>query len=151
MKAKQMEHPNKVYVNRKFNCSATQLFDWLIKPELIAQWFGPKDWSVENIQTDVKVGGQFSIELRRSDSRKFFLKGKYIEIKPPTNLVFSFHYIGLSPAPPDSMITIRFKQLAPNESQLFLTQEFESMPQDMATRIAAWQHMLETLGQLVQI
>lgn len=145
-----MNHPNKVYINRQFNCSAADLFRWLVEPQLIAQWFGPKHLTVGQIKAQLEIGVQFSIELKKPNGQHFFLEGEYLEIQPPAFLSFSFHYSGLSPAPPDSIVKIQLEELSPHKSQLLLIQEFESVPQDMPSRTAAWQQMMEKLTQLAK-
>jgi len=144
-----MQKKNSVYVNRKFNCSTAELFDWLVRPERIAQWFGPKHLTVGIVHTDVQVGGRYSIELIKSSDQTFFIEGEYIAIDAPRQLTLSFRYKGLTPAPPNSIVMIRVEQVAQSESQLFLTQEFDITPHDMAGRSDAWRVMLEALAGLV--
>ena len=144
-----METANKIFINRKFNCSASQLFDWLVKPSLIVQWFGPKHLSIGAVQTDLQLGGNYSIELLKPNDQNFFIKGKYIEINAPDLLVFTFQYIGLSIAPPNSIVKIKIEELNQNESLLTLTQDFEHTPSDMDSRTKAWEHMFLILANQI--
>ena len=144
-----METANKIFINRKFNCSVSQLFEWLVQPSLIAKWFGPKHLSTGDVQTDLQVGGDYSIELLKPDRQNFFIKGKYIEINVPNLVVFTLHYEGLPSPPPNSIVKIKLEELIQNQSLLTLTQDFEHTPSDMSSRTKAWEHMFQVLTNLV--
>ena len=145
-----MQTANSVFVTRKFNCSASELFDWLVQPNLVAKWFGPKHLSVGKVQTDIRVGGKYSIELKRSDGQSFFIEGRYYEINAPSSLTFSLHYEGVESAPPNSTVKIKLVEITQNESLLSLVQEFEYTPADMEGRTKAWEHMLQELDELLR-
>ena len=140
-----METVNKIIVSRKFNCPPAELFDWLIQPGLIVQWFGPKHLSIGAVQTDIRVDGNYSIELINADQKSFYIKGKYIEISKPAYLVFTFQYFGLPSAPPDSLVKIKLEKIAQNQSLLTLIQDFKHTPSDMDSRTKAWEQMLQNL------
>jgi len=142
-----MEVANKIFINRKFNCSSTELFDWLVRPELIAKWSGPKHLSVGMVESDLRIGGKYSIELIKSDDQNFFIEGKYIELKEPTKLVFSFRYRGLPSQPPDSIVKITIKSTSDSEAHLFLVQDFVTVPADMENRTKSWEYMFGVLEE----
>ncbi|MGI9542370.1 MAG: SRPBCC family protein [Cyclobacteriaceae bacterium] len=144
-----MQSGNSVFVSRRFNCSVGELFDWLVQPRLIAQWFGPKLWSVKRVHTDIRVGGRYSIELTKPDNQNFFIEGEYSEINAPYSISFTLMYIGLSSTPPKSVVKIKLEGITPNESLLTLTQEFEHLPSDLEHRTKAWEHMLKMLSKLL--
>lgn len=44
---------------RRYRGSPARVFAACTDPALMARWFGPKDWSVIELQVDVRVGGGF--------------------------------------------------------------------------------------------
>lgn len=144
-----MEMPNKIFINRRFKCSKSELFDWLVQPDLITKWFGPKHLSIGTVKMDVRIGGKYSFELKKSHDQNFFIEGKYIEVNTPDALVFTLEYRGLTASPPKSIVKIKFKELSGNESFLSLTQDFELIPSDMSKRAKAWEYMLQTLEEQI--
>ncbi len=144
-----MKTVNKVFVSRKFICSPAELFDWLVQPELIAQWFGPKHLIVGEVHSNLEVDGQISIELKKANGSNFFIKGQYLEIDKPEKLVFSYQYSDLQNPPPESVVTIKLKALNQNQTELTLIQSFEQIPEDMPSRKDAWNHMLQVLENQV--
>ena len=146
-----MEKANSVYLTREFNCSINELFRWIVEPQLIAQWFGPKHLSVANVETDLCVGGQYRIELLKPDDQRFNIEGEYIEITEPYKLVFSLKYSGLANTPPDSLVNIDLEVIDSHISKLSLLQKFDSMPSDMKNRAKTWEGMLTKLYQLLLV
>ena len=140
-----MTRTTNIYISRTFNCSTKQLFDWMVNPKLLAKWFGPKHVSTGMIESDLKVGGNYRIELLKVQGNRFFIEGQYIEIKKPTKLVFSFKYEGLVNTPPDSVVTIIIEEIEPSISKLSLIQKFELAPTDIENRTKAWKNMFEKL------
>jgi uncharacterized protein YndB with AHSA1/START domain len=145
-----MQSPNNIFIHRKFGCSVTELFTWLIQPELITQWFGPKGMTAIRVETDVRVGGTYMIELKTPDNITFQIIGEYLEISSPEQLVFSLHYLGLPGNPPKSTVKIVLTEEGPRESTLALFQDFEFLPSDFDRRTKGWEHMLQVLQKLVQ-
>lgn len=140
-----MEAQNKVFVKREFNCSKTELFNWLIQPDLIVKWFGPQKMNAVKAETDVRVGGDYFIEMRRGDKDNFFMKGKYIEIEAPNMLAYTVQYVGLQGSPPKSTVKMLIEELETNRAQLTLIQSFTIMPSDMEKRTVAWEYMFDKL------
>lgn len=141
--------PNSVYLNREFNCSVQTLFKWLVDPELMCQWFGPKQLTVVDIQSDLCVGGKFNIQLAKPDNTSFYIEGQFLEIKENHNLKFSFAYKGLPNTPPDSIVDITIEEIEDKVSKLTLIQKFAVIPEDMKNRTKAWEYMLQKLEDLV--
>lgn len=142
---------NKVFVNRTFNCSVERLFDWLVKPELLVKWFGPRHLSVGRVESDLRVGGQFSIELLRPEKESFFLEGEYLEIAVPSHLSYSYQYRGLANSFPDSTVRIELTPVSESQSELSFVQDFVSPPPQMETRAAAWEYMFGVLAGFVEV
>ncbi|PCJ65292.1 MAG: hypothetical protein COA58_10565 [Bacteroidetes bacterium] len=145
-----MTATNSVYINRTFNCSAQQLFHWMVKPELLAKWFGPNHLTAGVVESDLQVGGKYRIELLKDSGRAFFIEGQYLEIDEPFKLVFSFSYVGLPTTPPDSVVTIIIDKIEPSVSKLSFIQKFELTPTDMENRSNTWEKMLEKLNTQIR-
>lgn len=141
--------PHKVYVNRTFDCSAQQLFNWLVRPELIQQWFGPQRFKTNQVNVDLKIGGTYNVELAKPDGGVFCIEGKYLEIDKPLRLVMSMSYRGVPHPPPPSQVAFHLKEQPGGITQLELIQTFDLFPKDMAQRTEAWEHMLEVLGLVI--
>ncbi len=141
---------SKVVVNRVFNCSSSDLFNWLIQPELLAQWFGPRQLKVGEVSVDLRVGGELSVELIKPMGDRFLIKGLYTRIEAPNLLVYDYGYEGLESAPPDSTVTIKINDLGIGKCELNLTQEINQAADEMSDREAAWNGMFNHLEELIK-
>src|SRR5262249_11769794 len=55
--------------------------------ELLKRWYGPKGWSLEVCEIDLKVGGAWRFVVRRPDGKAIGQRGVYREITHPERLV----------------------------------------------------------------
>ena len=138
---------NKVYLKRTFNCSPETLFKWLVEPELIVQWFGPKDTTAGAVATDVRLNGRFSIELTRDGGQAFTVVGQYSTLEPPHRLGFSFGYQGIDG--PESEISMILTSQGKTTTLQF-TQSFETPPPNMEGRTVAWNAMFALMGAQIE-
>lgn len=77
---------------RQFAAPARIVFEAWTKPDLFRQWWVPESCSVSllSCDMDIRTGGQYRLEFRNPASEQpmaFF--GKYIEVTPPTRLVWT--------------------------------------------------------------
>ncbi len=143
-----MGNGSKVYVERMFQCESEALFDWLTKPELIAQWFGPEGFSIEKVKSTLEEGGSYQIELRKGENIVFEIRGKYLKLQRPQIIEFTYNYHGLESPPPPSVVQFKISATESGDSMLSMVQAFKVETPDFATRSKAWEYMLERLSQL---
>jgi len=78
-------------VTRVFNAPIRLVFDAWTKPELFKLWWAPRSIGVPilSCEMDVRTGGSYRITFGRdaSDAMAFF--GKYLEVSPPSRLVWT--------------------------------------------------------------
>lgn len=79
-------------VRRTFNSPARIVFEAWTKPALLKQWWAPKSFGVSFIscEADVRAGGAYRFVFGHPASEHpmaFF--GKYIEVMPPSRLVWT--------------------------------------------------------------
>ena len=79
-------------VTRTFNAPARIVFEAWTKPELFKRWWAPKSFglSMLSCEQDVRVGGSYRLVFAHFGSPEpmaFF--GKYIEVTPPSRLVWT--------------------------------------------------------------
>jgi uncharacterized protein YndB with AHSA1/START domain len=68
------------------------VFDALTTPDGIACWWGPDDGPVLLAQTDVRVGGRFTVRFRMLDGSEHESAGQYLEVVKPRRLVMSWRW-----------------------------------------------------------
>ena len=78
-------------VRRTFTGPARIVFEAWTKPELLKQWWAPKSAGVSLLccEADVRVGGRYRFEFGHEASKAMAFFGKYIEVIPPSRLVWT--------------------------------------------------------------
>lgn len=78
-------------VTRSFNAPARLVFEAWTKPELFQRWWAPKSsgMSLLSCEMDVRVGGGYHLEFGRDGSKLMAFFGKYLEVTPPSRLVWT--------------------------------------------------------------
>jgi uncharacterized protein YndB with AHSA1/START domain len=81
-----------VVVTRTFNAPARIVFEAWTTPELLMRWWAPKSYGVSflSCEADVRPGGAYRFVFARPASEQpmaFF--GRYVEVTPPSRLVWS--------------------------------------------------------------
>lgn len=78
-------------VTRTFAAPARIVFEAWTRPELFMRWWAPRSMGVPllSCEMDVRTGGTYRLEFGQdaASSRAFF--GKYIEVIPPSRLVWT--------------------------------------------------------------
>ena len=79
-------------ITRTFDGPARHIFEAWTKPELLMRWWAPKSFGITFIscEADVRVGGTYRFVFGAAgfDQPMAFF-GKYLEVKPPTRLVWT--------------------------------------------------------------
>jgi uncharacterized protein YndB with AHSA1/START domain len=68
-----------------------QVFPFFTDPVRLTQWLG------QAAQTDPVVGGRFAVDISRR-----LVRGRYLEVRPPHRVVFSWGDAGSAALPPGS-------------------------------------------------
>src|SRR5262245_42191043 len=79
-------------VTRTINGPARIVFEAFTKPELFKRWWVPKSMvglSLLSCELDVRVGGAYRLVFSHHGSDPMAFFGKYIEVTPPSRLVWT--------------------------------------------------------------
>jgi uncharacterized protein YndB with AHSA1/START domain len=78
-------------ITRTVNGPARIVFEAWTKPGLFKQWWLPKSMgmSMLSCEMDVRVGGSYRLMLSHGASEPMAFFGKYLEVTPPSRLVWT--------------------------------------------------------------
>jgi uncharacterized protein YndB with AHSA1/START domain len=91
-----------VVLTRVFDAPRQMVFDAFSKPELLKRWFGPRGWSLETCEVDLRVGGGFRFVLAGPNGARMGMRGVNTEIVPPER---SVHIESYDDHPGESQVT----------------------------------------------
>lgn len=81
-----------IVVTRTINGPARLVFEAWANPELFQRWWAPKSFGVTLIsyEADVRTGGSYRLEMGHpSSERTMAFFGRYLEVTPPSRLVWT--------------------------------------------------------------
>jgi uncharacterized protein YndB with AHSA1/START domain len=84
-----------IRLTRVFTAPRSILFEAMSKPEHVAQWWGPRGYSMTVSAMDFRPGGAYRFVHRAPDGNEFAFRGEYREIVPPERVVQTFEWEGL--------------------------------------------------------
>ena len=78
-------------VTRTINGPARIVFEAFRKPELFSRWWLPKAFGLTLLshEADVRTGGSYRLVIRHGDSKPMEFYGRYLEVIPPSRLVWT--------------------------------------------------------------
>ena len=78
-----------VIITRVFDAPRALVWKAWTDPKMMAQWFGPRDFTNPVVELDVRVGGALRIVMRGPNGGEYPMKGVFREVVAPERLVFS--------------------------------------------------------------
>ncbi len=80
---------------RVFDAPRDRVFAAYTDPELIPQWWGPREMPVTVDKMDVRRGGGWRFVHHDSDGNENGFRGTYREVAPPERIVQTFEWEGM--------------------------------------------------------
>ena len=113
------------------------VYDAWTKPELLTRWFSPTvDHAVVVHLADLRVGGQYRIEMRHVGGKSHIAVGEYRELTPPWRLCFTWRWEGSPMA--DSLVTLHFRDDARGGTELVLVHNQFATVAERANHLEGW-------------
>jgi uncharacterized protein YndB with AHSA1/START domain len=76
-------------ISRVLNAPRERVYKAWTDPKLMAQWWGPKEFTNPECTIDARPGGAFRIVMRGPDGTEFPYRGVFREVVPPERLVYT--------------------------------------------------------------
>jgi uncharacterized protein YndB with AHSA1/START domain len=84
-----------IHVERVFDAPRDRVFAAYTDPDLIPEWYGPRDTTTIVDTMDVRAGGSWRFVMRSSDGSESGFRGTYREVTPPERIVQTFEWEGM--------------------------------------------------------
>lgn len=140
----------KLQVTRTIKARRPRVFDSWTKPELMQRWFAPGEMTVANASADLRVGGEYRVEMQGVDGFVHIAGGVYKKIV--TNELLSFTW-GAScdsgNAGNETLVTVEFKDVE-GGTELTLTHEHFTSAEAAAKHQHGWDGCLENLEKFLR-
>jgi uncharacterized protein YndB with AHSA1/START domain len=94
-------------LKRRLHAPAEKVYAAWTDPEKIVKWFGPDAGPVTRAETDLRVGGRYTIAFQTENGEKHQVGGVYREVVPDEKLVFTWAWHTMPER--ESLVTVTIK------------------------------------------
>ena len=84
-----------IHIERVFDAPRDRVFAVYTDPQLIPEWWGPRDTTTVVDEMDVRPGGSWRFVMRSADGSESGFRGVYREVTPPERIVQTFEWEGM--------------------------------------------------------
>jgi uncharacterized protein YndB with AHSA1/START domain len=81
-----------------------RVFRMLTDPAELTRWWGPKGFTTTEVELTLSEGGGYRFSMQPPEGDVFHLSGEFLEIEPPSRLVYTFNWD--EPTPDDQQTTV---------------------------------------------
>jgi uncharacterized protein YndB with AHSA1/START domain len=118
---------------------------WTDQREL-AQWMGPGDMTISDVEVDAREGGRYRITMRSKESKEFTAVGQYCEVKPAERIVMTWAWQAAQGHGPVTCITIELRPAGKATEMRFHHALFEDKDTRNSHR-SGWQSIFDKLAR----
>jgi uncharacterized protein YndB with AHSA1/START domain len=120
----------------------------LTDPVELAKWWGPRGFTVPEVDFDPRAGGTYRIAMQPPDGDLFHLLGDFREVDPPARLSYTFRW---DPPDPDDRETVATLSLTDHgaETEVKLSQGEFATEERLAIHEGGWTDSFERLEELL--
>jgi len=116
-----------ILITREFDAPRELVFKACTDPELIPQWWGPRNLSTEVDKMDVRPGGQWRFLNRDAQGNAYGFHGVYHEILAPERIIDTFEFEGLPETGHVTLETMKLEALPGGRTRLTVQSVFQSV------------------------
>lgn len=103
------QNPNEIKITRLYNASVKAVWDAWTDPEQVAQWWGPRGFTITTHSKDFRPGGSWVYTMHGPDGVEYPNKTPYLEIETYKRLVYD--HGGNDDRPPLFRVTVLFSEI----------------------------------------
>ncbi len=82
------------------------VFQALTEPGELAKWWGPDGFVIPRVESDLRPGGAYRIEMQPPEGDSFFLTGEFLEVEPPALLSYTFRWEDPDPEDRETIVVL---------------------------------------------
>jgi uncharacterized protein YndB with AHSA1/START domain len=142
--------PSALRLKRSFNAPASVLFDAWTSAETLRRWWPAGwDWETPVAEVDPRVGGRLRLIMRSPDGEEFGGRGEYLEIDPPSRLVFTWTWDGHEGHQGTQLVEVEFEERDDGTTTVVLTNRGLRDEESKRSHREGWEASLDNLERLL--
>jgi uncharacterized protein YndB with AHSA1/START domain len=116
-----------ILITREFDAPRELVFKACTDPQLIPQWWGPRNLSTEVDKLDLRPGGQWRFLNRDAQGNEYGFHGVYHEVLAPERIIDTFEFEGLPEKGHVTLETMKLEELPGGRTRLIAQSVFQSV------------------------
>ncbi len=137
-------------INRVFDAPIQIVYDAWADPKQCAKWCCPGPYQVTFRDADVQVGGSYRTGMKYGDEAEKIYGGKFLEVDPPTKLVFEHHWDDTEDYKyPHTVCTVELKD-ANGKTEMTFTQTGFNVEAEKTGHNEGWSSIFDKLNVFVK-
>jgi len=114
-----------IVMTRDFDAPRELVFEAHSKCEHMANWWGPRRYTLTLCEMDFRPGGAYRFVQRGDDGAEYGFRGEFREILPPERIVWTFEFEGMPGH--TSVDTLTLEDLGGGKTRLTAHSLFETV------------------------
>lgn len=123
--------PNEIQITRVYDAPVKAVWDAWTNPEQVAQWWGPRGFTLTTHSKDLRPGGQWAYTMHGPDGTDYPNKTVYHEVEECSKLVYD--HGGNDDRPPLFRVTVLFSETA-GKTRMVMTMALATAEEAARTR-----------------
>ena len=116
-----------LFIEREFEAPRELVFKAFQEPELLIQWLGPRDMTMEIEKLDNRTGGSYRFIHCAAGGNKYSFNGVIHEVTAPERMIRTFEFEGMPERGHVSLETATFEALAGERTKVTIHSVFKSV------------------------
>ena len=121
---KSHDNPLELKFSKTFEAKSEFVFNALTHPDSIKKWFGPHGYSCPVVDIDLRVDGNYHIEMKSPEGEIIKIDGVYRVVDPPNALEYTRQWD--EPDAVETLVKVRFNPSGDSTEVLVEQGEFAS-------------------------
>jgi uncharacterized protein YndB with AHSA1/START domain len=138
-------------ITRIFDAPRELVFKTWTDPKQAAHWMGPRGFTAQHVEGELRPGGPWRLCLRPDDGGKdLWQGGVYREVVEPERLVFTFAWDGEGEdggPGPETLVTLAFAEHEGGKTELTFRQAVFKSTEQLEGHRGGWNSTFDRLGE----
>ncbi len=135
-------------MTRVLPAARDDLWRAMTEPEELARWWGPRGFTVPEIEFEPHAGQSFRITMQPPEGDPFHLDGEIRDVERPSRLAYTFRWDPPDPDDRETVVTLSLRD-QDGETEVTLSQGEFATPARLELHRDGWTESFEKLEELL--
>jgi uncharacterized protein YndB with AHSA1/START domain len=133
-------------LTRVLRAPRERIFSALTDPAELTAWWGPRGFTMPEIDVDLRVAGRYRFTMQPPDGDLFHLSGEFLDIEAPRRLVSTFRWEEPDPDDRETVVTLTLAAVD-DGTEVSLSQRGFATEERLALHRTGWTESLDRLQE----